>query len=311
MSVFTVVEEAALRDWLGQYNLQLVSFEGIAAGVTNTNYFVHTTHGRYVLTLFETLKLAELPFYLELMSHLARHGVACPAPLLDQQDRLTSMLAGKPACLVTCLNGRDVETPSAVQCRAVGDMLASQHRAAATFKLQMDNPRGPAWWQRTADTLYPLMAPADAELLRDEIARQAGLRQSPLPRGVIHADLFKDNVLMDGDRIAGFIDFYYACNDVLIYDVAIAVNDWARLPDGSIDAGLARAFLQGYQSVRPFSAAESSAWPLMLRAAALRFWVSRLLDLHHPMPGSLTYTKDPDVFRQLLLAHRQRTDFWL
>ncbi|TDR80727.1 homoserine kinase [Paludibacterium purpuratum] len=311
MSVFTVVTDTALRDWLRQYELQLVSFEGIAAGVTNTNYFVDTTHGRFVLTLFETLKLDEVPFYLELMSHLARHGVACPAPLLDRQDRLASMLCDRPACLVSCLHGRDIDAPSSVQCCAVGDMLATQHRAAATFKLTMDNPRGPGWWAQTAKVLYPLMTDAEAALLRDEIRFQAQYRTSQLPRGVIHADLFKDNVLMAGDAIAGFIDFYYACNDVLIYDVAIALNDWARLPDGSIDAELARAFLQGYQAVRPFDAAEIEAWPTMLRAAALRFWVSRLLDLHHPMAGALTYTKDPGTFRALLVEHRARSDFWL
>ncbi|MBV8647946.1 homoserine kinase [Paludibacterium sp.] len=311
MSVFTVVTDAALSDWLKQYNLQLVAFQGIAAGVTNTNYFVDTQHGRYVLTLFETLRLDELPFYLELMSHLARHGVACPAPLLDQQDRLASMLAGRPACLVSCLTGRDIETPNPAQCRAVGDMLATLHRAAGTFKLSTVNPRGPAWWNQAAPTLYPLLTSAEAASLREEIAFQASHRTSHLPRGVIHADLFKDNVLMAGDAIAGFIDFYYACNDVLLYDVAIAVNDWARRPDGQIDPALARAFLAGYQAVRPLEAAERELWPVMLRAAALRFWVSRLLDLHFPMEGALTYTKDPGVFHTLLAAHRARQDFWL
>lgn len=311
MSVFTVVSDDELGAWLTQYNLQLVSFEGIAAGVTNTNYFVTTTHGRFVLTLFETLRLDELPFYLHLMSHLAQHGVACPAPLADRNDQLASMLAGRPACLVSCLAGADVSDPSAIQCRAVGDMLASMHCAGASFTLRMDNPRGPRWWGQMADTLTPFMTAEDANSLRQEVDFQSQHRFSHLPRGVVHADLFKDNVLMNGDAIAGFIDFYYACNDILIYDVAIAVNDWARGADGEIDAERARALLAGYQAVRPFSQEEIQAWPTMLRAAALRFWTSRLLDLYQPMAGALTYTKDPAVFQKLLNAHRQRQDFWL
>jgi homoserine kinase type II len=311
MSVFTVVGDDELRHWLLQYDLQLISFEGIAAGVTNTNYFVDTTHGRFVLTLFETLKLDELPFYLHLMSHLARHGVACPAPLQDRQDRFASLLAGRPACLVSCLHGADVEAPSVAQCRAVGDMQATMHKVSSSFTLRMDNPRGPRWWAATAAGLYRFMPAAEAELLREEVHFQSQYRFSHLPVGVVHADLFKDNVLLDGDAITGFIDFYYACNDILLYDVAIAVNDWARQVDGSIDGARARAFLDGYRAVRPLSAAEAEAWPVMLRAGALRFWVSRLLDLYQPMPGALTYTKDPGVFRDLLLAHRTRSDFWL
>lgn len=311
MSVFTVVNDDDLRAWLARYDLQLVSFEGIAAGVTNTNYFVNTTRGRFVLTLFETLRIDELPFYLELMGHLARHGVASPAPLADREDRLASELAGKPACLVTCLKGHDVDNPGVAQCRALGEMQAAMHRAGASFPRRMDNPRGPHWWTALAPELYPYMAPQDAAELKEEIRFQSQHRFSHLPQGVIHADLFKDNVLMDGDAISGFIDFYYACNDILIYDVAIALNDWARGADGDIDADRARALLDGYRAVRPFSDAESAAWPVMLRAAALRFWTSRLLDLYRPMPGALTYTKDPAVFQRLLRAHRSRSDFWL
>ena len=312
MSVYTSVGEAELSAWLSRYALgQLVELKGIAAGITNTNYFVTTTHGRYVLTLFEVLSLDEVPYYLSLMSHLSRHGVACPAPLADHTDGFVSLLAGKPACLVSCLSGRDVADPSPAQCRAAGEMLAQMHRAGATFPQKMANPRGPAWWSQTAATLYPLLPAADAQLLHDEILFQDQHRHDTLPQGVIHADLFRDNVLLDGDAIAGFIDFYYACNDVLLYDVAIAVNDWARRDDDSMDDDRARAFLAGYQSVRPLSGAELAAWPVMLRAAALRFWVSRLLDFHRPQQGELTYTKNPDAFRSVLTAHRERSDFWV
>lgn len=312
MSVYTTVDNDTLAQWLERYALgELVELKGIAAGITNTNYFVTTTHGRYVLTIFEVLKLDELPYYLELMSHLARHGVACPAPIADHTDNFASLLAGKPACLVTCLPGSDVEAPSAAQCRAVGEMLAQLHLAGATFPRKMHNPRGPRWWSQTAAAVYPYMDEADAASLRAEVHFQDSHRFDHLPTGVVHADLFKDNVLMNGDAIAGFIDFYYACNDVLLYDVAIAVNDWARRPDGEIDAELARALLDGYQAIRPFEAEEKRGWPVMLRAAALRFWTSRLLDLYQPQEGELTYTKDPKVFQRLVEAHRTRSDFWL
>ena len=312
MSVYTTVSDDMMQGWLSRYALgQLVELKGIAAGVTNTNYFVTTTHGRYVLTIFETLKLEELPYYLTLMSHLARHGVACPAPLADHTDQFASLLAGKPACLVSCLSGADINQPSAIQCRAVGEMLAQMHVASATFPRKMKNPRGPRWWSETATAMYPYMDAADAASLREEVQFQDSHRFDHLPSGVIHADLFKDNVLMDGDKIAGFIDFYYACNDILLYDVAIAFNDWTRLEDGSICPERATALLAGYQSVRPLTAEEIRAWPVMLRAAALRFWTSRLLDLYQPMAGELTYTKDPKVFQRLVEAHRQRSDFWL
>ncbi|TCP13072.1 homoserine kinase [Crenobacter luteus] len=312
MSVYTSVGEAELAAWLSRYSIgQLKSLKGIAAGITNTNYFVDTTHGRYVLTLFEVLRLDELPYYLELMSHLARHGVACPAPIADSTDGYASMLAGKPACLVTCLTGAEVSAPSAAQCFAVGEMLAAMHEAGNTFPRRMANPRGPAWWSATAAGLYAEMDALDAASLREEVAFQDRYRFAHLPTGVVHADLFRDNVLFDGDRVAGFIDFYYACNDVLAYDVAIALNDWARRDDGAIDDALARALLAGYQSLRRFSDDEKAAWPVLLRAAGLRFWTSRLLDLYRPQAGEMTYTKDPKVFQKVVEDHRARRDFWL
>lgn len=312
MSVYTTVTHEMMEDWLKRYALgQLVELKGIAAGVTNTNYFVTTTHGRYVLTVFETLRLDELPFYLTLMNHLAKHGVACPAPIADDTDHFASLLAGKPACLVTCLNGSDIDTPNSKQCYAVGEMLALMHKAGQTFPGKMVNPRGPGWWIKTAEEMYPFMDKADADSLREEATLQESHRFDHLPHGVVHADLFKDNVLMSGDAIAGFIDFYYACNDVLLYDLAIALNDWTRGGDGDIDADKARAMLAGYQSVRPLEQAEQTAWPVMLRAAALRFWTSRLLDKYKPMAGELTYIKDPGVFQKLAESHRTRTDFWL
>lgn len=312
MSVYTVVTPEELAQWARRFSFgDDVTLTPIAAGITNTNYFLNTRQGRYVLTLFEALRAEELPFYLELMSHLARHGVACPAPVADDSDQLITTLAGKPACLVTFLEGADVMDPSPEQCFALGAMLAKMHRAGETFRFRMENPRGPHWWSRTAAGLYHELPAEDAELLHDEVRFQDSYRFLHLPQGVIHGDLFKDNVLMDGDRIGGFIDFYYACDDLLLYDIAIALNDWTSLPDGQIEDDKARALLEGYQSVRPLTPDEVIALPVMLRAGALRFWVSRMLDWYHPPEGALTYTKDPQEFKRVLQKHRERTDFWL
>ncbi|HEY9101363.1 homoserine kinase [Chitinimonas sp.] len=314
MSVFTTVTPAQLREWLKHYSLgELAELKGIAAGITNTNYAVTTSQGRYVLTLFETLQASELPFYVNLMAHLAHHGIACAAPIANLRDEYIDSLNGKPTVLVSWLEGQPVERPSTGQCRALGAMLAQMHRAGETYAGRMENPRGPAWWNAAAQDLYGYLSAAERSQLQAEVALQSRHRFAHLPSGVIHADLFRDNVLMHGERIGGFIDFYYACNDILIYDLAITLNDWCSLPDGGMDDALATALCAGYQSVRPLSADEREAWPLMLRAAALRFWVSRLWDWHKPQAGELTFRKDPGAFQRVLAAHAARGDgpHWL
>lgn len=312
MSVFTSVTSTELAPLLQRYPAgELLDLKGIAAGITNSNFFVTTSCGRYVLTLFETLTAAELPFYVGLMSHLAGRGIAVAAPLADHDGECIGTLNGKPTLIVDCLPGRVVETPNPPQCRAVGAMLARMHLAAADYPAQMANPRGPAWWSRTARIVDPFLDEITSALLHEEIALQKQHRFDHLPAGVIHADLFRDNVLMNGDEVGGFIDFYYACNDVLIYDLAIALNDWCAQPDGDIDAARARAMLAGYQSVRPLKADERADWPVLLRAAALRFWVSRLHDFHLPAAGELTWAKDPAWFERVIAHHRERKDFWL
>ncbi|SFN81771.1 homoserine kinase [Formivibrio citricus] len=307
MSVFTVVTPDDLAPFLQLRAVgDLLELKGISAGVTNTNYFVTTTQGRYVLTLFETLRADELPFYVDLMSHLAHRGVAVARPI-----GAVETLCGKPALLAERLSGTVVEQPSPQQCHAVGVMLARMHLAAADYPARMPNPRGPAWWTRTVRALLPQVSAEEAEMLRAEVALQQAHRFDDLPAGVVHADLFRDNVLMDGERVGGFIDFFYACNDALLFDLAIAVNDWCPLPDGDIDAGRVRAMLAGYQSIRALTAQEKNDWPVMLRAAALRFWVSRLLDYHRPSEGEMVLVKDPDWFRLIIAHHAQREDFWL
>lgn len=306
MSVYTSVSDDEMRQLLTRYPLgRFRALQGIAQGITNSNFFLHTDQGSYVLTVFEALSAAELPFFMDLTRHLSRNGVACPAPIAQHDGTLTATLAGKPACIVEKLSGSDTSFPTPAQCRHTGAMLATMHLAGRDFAQKMDNPRFTAWWTAAADKLLPLLDADDAALLRDEIRHQAAHPDSGLPGGIIHADLFKDNVLLDGERVAGFIDFYYACNGSFVYDLAIALNDWARRADHSIDEGLRDAFIDGYQSVRPLTEAETAYLPTAYRAGCLRFWVSRLLDFHFPAEGEMTFLKDPNVFRDLLLAYRQ------
>ncbi|ROV55493.1 homoserine kinase [Neisseria chenwenguii] len=303
MSVYTSVSDDEMRAFLTNYDLGgFVSLQGIAQGITNSNYFLTTTAGRYVLTVFEVLQQEELPFFLRLKQHLSDNGVACPAPVVCKDGRMDSVLAGKPACLVTCLKGSDTSWATAAQCFNTGAMLAKMHIAGQTFPLKMENPRYDTWWRESAAKLLPVLDAADAALLQSEIAFLDQHSGSHLPSGIIHADLFKDNVLLDGEQVAGFIDFYYACNGNFMYDLAIAVNDWARTADNKLDQALFEAFLNGYESVRPLSDEERAYFPTAQRAGCIRFWVSRLLDFHFPQEGEMTFIKDPNTFRDLLLS---------
>ena len=304
MSVYTTVTPAELRLWLRDYNVGTLSdLKGISAGIENTNYFVYTTAGRYVLTLFEKLTAAELPFYLDLMAHLADHGIPSARPLPDYHGSLLGELNGKPAALVSFLPGEDIEEPDANHCAAVGTMLARIHVAGQSYSKRMDNPRGLAWWCEVTPQLTSFLSAPEAELLQREVAFQSSQRFETLPHGAIHADLFRDNVLFEGLRISGVIDFYFACTDALLYDLAICVNDWCVLGNGELDDKRSSALLDAYQHERPLAPAEPPAWSVMLRAAALRFWVSRLYDYHLPRPGELTHAKDPAHFRRILELH--------
>lgn len=306
MSVFTTVTPPQLQDWLRDYAIgELVELKGISSGITNTNYFVTTTQDRFVLTLFEHNTIDELPYFIDLMSHLATHGVPCPKPIINQSGKSLHMLNGKPAVLISCLNGRDVTTPNTAQCAEVGAVLAKMHIAGQSFDRQPEyqqhrNPRDAEWRINTAEKVMLHLPENDQHLLKTTLAFQQSLDTAPLPHGVIHADLFRDNVLFDGDKIGGLIDFYYACHDVLAYDLAITVNDWCVAADGSLDAVRLNAMLQAYESVRPLEPAEKTAWNSLLRIAALRFWLSRLYDQIYPQAGELTHAKDPDHFKNIL-----------
>ena len=308
MSVYTPVSEAEFVAWLARYAVgRLEAFEPIKAGIENTNYFVTTTQGRYVLTLFERLPAQELPFYLGLMAHLARHGIPAPAPIADLSDQYLGRLAGKPAALVTRLPGSSLERPGAQECAELGALLARMHLAGRSYPAYLENPRGPKWWRLAAGEVRPFLTAEQRVLLDAELAFQAEQRLPDLPRGPVHADLFRDNALFDAGRICGVIDFYFAGVDCLLYDLAVCANDWCLAEperDPALEPGRTRALLEAYEAVRPLGALERAAWPAMLRAAALRFWLSRLHDFHLPRPGMLVHAHDPEHFRRILECRR-------
>jgi len=303
MAVFTRVERAELEGFLSDYRVGvLVGYAGIQGGTANTNYFVTTTDGEYVLTLFEELTREELPFFLDLTAHLAEHGIPCAHPVADVAGNYLKVLHHKPAALVARLPGIVVEQPRSGHCAAVGALLAQMHVAAGGLNAGRENPFG-LRWQREATVRVADRLPApDAALLHAELNFQAGHIASGLPHGIIHADLFRDNVLFAEGALSGVIDFYFACEDDLLLDVAIAVSDWCSLPEGELDMARANALLDDYHAQRTLIAAEREAWPTLLRAAALRFWLSRLYDYYFPRPGVITLTKEPEEFRRILEA---------
>jgi homoserine kinase type II len=304
MAVFTSISEAELSAWLSDYSLgDLQNLQGIASGIENTNYFVTTAHGRFVLTIFEKLTAQELPFYLNFMAHLARHGIPCPAPVANRGNEFLGKLKGKPACIATRLSGMSTLTPNTAQCAAMGAMLAQMHIAGRSFTEAMPNPRGASWRATTAPKVRIFLDAEQAELLDAEVALHAQNNFFDLPQGVIHADLFRDNVLLEGERVGGLIDFYFACRDAWLLDVATTVNDWCMNADGALNADLTDQFLRAYHAVRPLHANEIKAWPLMLRLAALRFWLSRLFDLHRPRGGEMVHAHDPAHFERVLKNH--------
>ncbi|MFT3816396.1 MAG: homoserine kinase [Rubrivivax sp.] len=287
----------------------LTDLRGIRSGIENTNYYATTVRGQWVLTLFERLPREQLPYYLRLMEHLARHGVPVPAPQADDRGEILHQVAAKPAAVVTRLPGSHRPAPDADHCAQVGAMLARVHVAGADFAFQQPHLRGLAWWQQVAPVVLPHLQPEQAALLEAELAFQAELAASPagqaLPRGHIHADLFRDNVMFDAtageDRLCGFFDFYFAGVDALLFDIAVCLNDWCcDLDSGRLAEPRALAFITAYQGVRPLDGNERRLLPAMLRAAGLRFWLSRLWDWHLPRDAALLQPKDPVHFERVL-----------
>ena len=304
MSVFTPVSEDEARSLLEHYTLgELESLVGIAQGVENTNYFLTTTTGQYVLTLFEHIPREDLPFYVGLMDHLAGHDVVCPAPLKRDDGAMLSELNGKPAVIVTRLPGAPRPRPTVHDCREAGRILADIHVAGVEYDAAMDNWRGRAWREGFARKLETRISRVEYDLIDAENRYQAMHDDGVLPQGIIHGDYFHDNVLWDDEGQGGVIDFYFACDDALLYDVAIAVNDWCATPDASLDPARTHAFLHGYGAHRPLETAERELWPVMLRRAALRTWLGRLGYNHFPRESEMTIPKDHAFSRRLLEHH--------
>ena len=311
MAVFTQVSDTEARELLRRLQLgTLHALRGIEGGIENTNYFVTCDEGEYVLTLFERLTAEQLPFYLYLMKHLAHKGIPVPDPRADKAGDILHTVCGKPAAVVNRLAGRSQLAPEAVHCAAVGDMLARMHLTGRDYDRHQPNLRGLPWWNETVPVVLPHIGPDAAALLRAELAYQNHIAASPayaaLPRGPVHADLFRDNVMFEGEQLTGFFDFYFAGVDTFLFDLAVCLNDWCiDLPTGRHDAERATAMLGAYQAVRPLTAAERALLPAMARAGALRFWISRLWDFYLPREASMLTPHDPTHFERVL---RQRTE---
>ncbi|MDN4037543.1 homoserine kinase [Massilia sp. YIM B02443] len=312
MAVFTAVSLDDLHQWIKQFPLgQAVGLEGISSGIDNSNFFLTTETGQYVLTIFENLRFEQLPFYVGLMAHLAARGIPVPAPVANRDGELVVLLHGKPAIIVSRLSGASQLDPQPVHCAEVGCMLARMHLAAQDFSLQQPNLRGLDWWVDTAPAVLPFLNQDEASLLVSEVAFQRDVAgqasYAQLPRGPVHADLFRNNVMFEGERLSGCFDFYFAGVDTWLYDVAVTVNDWCiDLASGELDPARVRALLDAYHAVRPFTATEAEAWQPLLRAGALRFWLSRLYDLHLPRAAELLTPHDPTHFERILrerIAH--------
>ena len=316
MAVFTEVSESKAQELLTQLQLgDLVELQGIQGGIENTNYFLTSSVGAYVLTLFERLTHQQLPFYLHLMKHLAHHGIPVPDPVANSDGDILLTVEGKPAAVVNRLLGRSELAPTPRHCHAVGDTLARMHLAGKDYNRHQSNLRGLTWWNETVPVVLPFLNTSQSSLIQSELAFQNHVAKSSayaaLPCGPVHADLFRDNVMFEGTgdtlQLTGFFDFYFAGVDTWLFDLAICLNDWCiDLDTGGLDAEKTTALLAAYQVVRPLIAAERQLLNPMLRAGALRFWTSRLWDFHLPREASMLTPHDPTHFERVLrqrLAH--------
>ena len=311
MAVYTSVSDDELAAFLTEYELgEAIAFKGIAEGVENSNYYLETTTGRYILTLFEKRANPEdLPYFIALKQHLAANGFSCPLPVAGRDGAALRTLAGRPAVIITFLQGLSPRVPNAIQCRQLGIGLARLHEAASAFPMERENDLGPTGWpplwegrEAIAEDLRPGLA--------DKITSDLALIQNSeaiyenLPRGTIHADLFPDNAFFLGNTFTGAIDFYFACTDALVYDLAVCLNAWAFESDGAFNFSKGANLIAGYQSVRMLSDAESAAFPLLCRGAALRFFLTRLVDWTETPADALVKPKDPLEYADRLRFHR-------
>ena len=315
MAVFTQINEAQLAEFIAAYALpDVTGFKGIAAGVQNSNFIVQTAQEKYILTIYEDTATGvnpdDLPYFLGLMQHLAAQGINCPTPIEQENGALLGQLAGRPAALVSFLSGRGSVTPKPPQCSAVGAALAELHVAGADFTMRRDNRQGPENWRRLFEASQARAdeaSPGLADFMGQELARLEAAWPQDLPAGVIHADLFPDNVFFEKGAVSGLIDFYFACHDMLAYDLAIMLNAWCFEADVNFNITKARALLAGYQSVRPMSTAEIEALPILAAGAAMRVLTTRLYDWLNRPEDALVVPKNPVDYLRRLRFHRHVT----
>lgn len=306
MAVFTPVSLVDLSDWITQFPLgKALAITNISSGIENSNFFINTENGEYVLTLFEKLNFKQLPFYLKLMRHLAMHGILVPTPIANCSGNMINFLNGKPAAIFTKLEGMSQIHPTLIHCTAVGNMLGKMHVAAQNFSIRQPNLRGLSWWSKITPIVLPFMTSKNQELLRTEIKFQQTFAASELPaqlpNGPVHADLFRDNAMFVDTRLTGFFDFYFAGCDSFLFDLAITVNDWCiDFTSGEFDLPRLKAMLDAYYAVRPFTNLENHVWQTMLRGAALRFWLSRLYDFYFPRHAKVLMPHNPEHFERIL-----------
>ena len=305
MAVYTTVTQPQLKAFLKNYRLgQLVGFEGIKDGIDNSNYVVTTIQGNYILTLFEKLPPEQIQDYLKLLLYLKKHNITCPNPIANNRSDLLALLNKKPAVLFSFLNGAAVTEPGIEHYQAIGELLAKMHLSTQNYTFPIQNNHDLNWCKHTFSKIQKQLGKDDCNILEDEINFQIAYQCPALPNGIIHGDLFQDNVFFQDNKISGILDFYDACTDVYLLDIAITINDWC-LEKKQINAEKVNNLLSSYEKIRPLSEFEKQNMTAFLRLAALRFWLSRLSHQLSPRNGELTQTKNPLVFKKILLQHRQ------
>jgi len=301
MAVYTSINSNDLNDWIEKFNFKdLVNFKGISSGVTNSNYLIQMAHSNYILTIFEHNNIEELPFYIDLMTYLAKENFLCPMPIENKNVQVLGLLN---------LDGKEKAIRSPKSCYLVGQYLAKLHLIANNFSQLNKNTRGLDWVSDMYLNLKKYLSLEDQGILELEINYHKEMDKVELPEGIIHGDLFKDNVLFLNDKVSGFIDFYYACNEKFIYDIAIAINDWCIDQDGQINKSMFLEFIKGYRSERKLTDNEQEYLNVALRLAALRFWLSRLEDFYNAKEGKITSIKDPKHFKDILLDRQAMKNY--
>ncbi|WP_417317062.1 homoserine kinase [Emcibacter sp.] len=310
MAVYTQVTAEEINEFITQYDVgEVVSFKGIAEGSENSNYFLQTTEASFILTLFEArVNPDDLPFYMGLMDHLNHKNIVCATPVRDREGSNLKTLCGRPAALITFLNGMAVNRPKPEHCRQLGGELARMHMAAADFDMSRENDLSVSGWEKLVadcEAEADRCAPGLRNVLNEELAFLKANWPVDLPKGIIHADLFPDNVFFLDGKLSGLIDYYFACNDFFAYDIAVCMNSWCFEADGSFNITKSTQLLKGYNEVRPLGQQELQALPLLCRGAALRFLLTRLYDWLNRVEGALVQVKDPTEYLTKLRFHQE------